>query len=339
MSSVRSVAVLLVAALIGAASLSGAATPRAEPIPIEIPTPFGEVSRFEPARTLAPGTPDWARRLYARSLLVVHSLADPRTGAVIAGAREGWDYVWPRDAAAVSLALAAAGERRQARKIAEFLLSLDLEAAGRFEIDGDPVPGRPAAGDGAGWVAAAAMASGLLAPNRLDWRRRQDYGESIEGDLLGNAIAAGVAPAEIRDRFTSARGLTREAGGEALDTAAAWAIVPFEIGGLREPARRTLLNLAGSASRFGTGPTEDWTGGEAWTAPTAWTAWALARLEEPDAADDLLAALRRSLTSAGTLPERVSTGDGRPLSVTPLAWSHAFAILALLERYPPGADP
>ena len=45
-------------------------------------------------------------------------------------------------------------------------------------------------------------------------------------------------------------------------------------------------------------------------------------------------ALRRSATPAGTLPERVDAETGIPHSTTPLAWSHAFAILALHARYP-----
>ena len=61
------------------------------------------------ARPLGAAAPRWARRMYQRSLLVLHALTDRRTGAVIAGAREGWEYVWPRDASSVALALASAG--------------------------------------------------------------------------------------------------------------------------------------------------------------------------------------------------------------------------------------
>jgi GH15 family glucan-1,4-alpha-glucosidase len=34
------------------------------------------------------------------------------------------------------------------------------------------------------------------------------------------------------------------------------------------------------------------------------------------------------------LPERVDARTGTPTSTTPLAWSHAFAILALRELWP-----
>jgi GH15 family glucan-1,4-alpha-glucosidase len=45
-------------------------------------------------------------------------------------------------------------------------------------------------------------------------------------------------------------------------------------------------------------------------------------------------ALRRSATPAGTIPERVDAQTGIPRSTTPLAWSHAFAVLTLRELWP-----
>jgi GH15 family glucan-1,4-alpha-glucosidase len=102
---------------------------------------------------------------------------------------------------------------------------------------------------------------------------------------------------------------------------------------LRAQVRRTLLELARRAGRYGIEPIEGFPGRNPWTAATASAAWALARLGERRAADRLLAALRRSATEAWLLPERVDAETGVPVSTPPLAWSHAFAILALLERY------
>ncbi|HEY5707968.1 MAG TPA: hypothetical protein VIS51_01075, partial [Solirubrobacterales bacterium] len=48
------------------------------------------------ARPLGPGAPPWARRMYRRSLLVLRAVMDQRSGAVMAGLRDGWEYVWPR---------------------------------------------------------------------------------------------------------------------------------------------------------------------------------------------------------------------------------------------------
>ena len=165
------------------------------------------------------------------------------------------------------------------------------------------------------------------------WRDRQDYGENVTGDMLGNAIASGVPAAEIARRFETTRGLVRERGDEELDSAAAWAITLFPQPGLTPEARRTLLALTRESTRYGIPPIENWTPGEVWTAPTAWSAWALVELGELGAADRLLAELHRAETPDGTLPERVDTATGVPTSTTPLAWSHAFAILALRDRY------
>ena len=252
------------------------------------------------------------------------ALTDPRTGAMIAGGRQGWNYVWPRDAGAGALALEAAGLRPEAQRVAGFLGGLDLDSA-RFDPDGDGLPGRPAAGDEEGWIGHDTSA---------DWRDRQDYGENVTGDLLGNAIAAGVPASQIRQRFLTPRGLVREQGGDELDSSAAWAVTVFRQPGLRDPVRRTLLTITRESTPNGIPPIEGWTPGEVWTAPTAWAAWALVELGETKAADRLLAELRRAETPDGTLPERVDAATGAPTSTTPLAWSHAFAILALRARYP-----
>ena len=103
------------------------------------------------ARPLGAAAPRWARAMYRRSLLVMRALADRRTGAVVAGARDSWAYVWPRDAAVVAMAFAAAGYEAEARHIARFLIGLDLGAAARFDGTGEPAPGRAAQGDAAGW--------------------------------------------------------------------------------------------------------------------------------------------------------------------------------------------
>jgi GH15 family glucan-1,4-alpha-glucosidase len=296
--------------------------------------------------------------MYTKSLLVLHALADPHTGAVIAGAREGWAYVWPRDASTAAIALAAAGYRDEARRIVRFLLRLDLDTAARFHPDGTPVAGRDAQGDAAGWVDAAARAAGIRAGvASWPWRDRSDYQEGDAGDYLGNALAASAAepkggPAgdlsarrlaaeEIQRNFEAHGMLVREAGayGSGLDDAAAWAVRPFRLAALYPSARRTLLRLAAASGRFGVLPSEDWDGGiDPWTAPTAWTAWSLAALGERSAALRLIAELRRAATPTGMLPERVDARTATPTSTTPLAWSHAFAILALRQLWPRAAS-
>jgi hypothetical protein len=286
------------------------------------------------SRPLGAGAPPWARQMYRRSLLVLRALTDRRTGATIAGAREGWAYVWPRDAAAVAIALGAAGHRSVARRVVAFLERLDLGAAARFDASGAPVDGRAAEGDAAGWVAAAARALGMAGgPIESGWRGTADYQEKAPGEYLGNAIAAGAPDASL-SRFEGPEGLTRVAGsGSDLDSAAAWAVRPFPHPSLFPAARRTLLRLAAGSGRFGITPSEDWPDADPWTAPTAWCAWSLAALGERRPALRLMAELRRAATPLGLLPERVDARTGIPRSTTPLAWSHAFAILALRELW------
>jgi glucoamylase len=308
------------------------------------------------ARPLGPGAPGWAQRMYVRSLLVLRALTDRRSGAVAAGGRDGWAYVWPRDASTVAMAMAAAGYRAEARRVVRFLLGLDLEAAARFRGDGTPVEGRGAQGDAAGWVAAAARFVGLpVTVPRQAWRDRPDYQEGASGDYVGNMIASSsldgpktglydVKSAHrpegrwIQREFEAPGGLlVRRAGDPAsgIDSAVAWAVRPFPLPALFPFVRRSLLQLASGAGHFGIVPSENWDGGvDPWTAPTAWTAWSLAALGERRAALRLIGDLRRAATPLGTLPERVDARTGIPTSATPLAWSHAFAILALRQLWP-----
>jgi hypothetical protein len=185
----------------------------------------------------------------------------------------------------------------------------------------------------AGTVLPNAARSRIEQDSPTDWRDRQDYGENVTRDLLGNAIAAGAPAAEILSRFETQRGLVREEGTDRLDSSAAWAATLFPSPGLRGAVRETLLALTRESTPYGIPPIEGWTPGEVWTAPTAWSAWALIELGERRAADRLLAELHRAETPDGTLPERVDAATGAPTSTTPLAWSHAFAILALRARY------
>ncbi|MEZ5076334.1 MAG: glycoside hydrolase family 15 protein [Solirubrobacterales bacterium] len=301
------------------------------------------------AQALGAGAPRWGSEMYERSLLAMRALTDRGGGAVAAGARDGWAYVWPRDAAAVALALAAAGYRGEARRVARFLAGLDLAAAARFDGGGEPVGGRAAQGDAAGWAAAAAEAAGLSLPTqRLPWRDRGDYHEGAPGDYLADAIAAGDLAA-IRAGFETERGLVRRENdpGSGLDSAAAWAVRPFALRSLHPAAERTMQQLTEQRGRYGITPGESWRGGvDPWSAPTAWSAWGLAALSREAGTDGrgradrraalaLLGALRRSATAAGALPERVDRRTGVPRSTTPLAWSHAFAALAVLELWPP----
>jgi glucoamylase len=300
------------------------------------------------SRPPGPGVPGWAWRMWERSLLVLHALTDRRTGAVVAGVRDGWAYVWPRDASAAAIAYAAAGYRPETEQVTQFLLGIGLDDAARFHGDGSPVPGRAAQGDAIGWVAAASRAAGLIGSARharrvlagggpVPWRDRADYWEGAPGDYLGNALASDEASINHLYGGKLPPRLIRQPGDpdSGLDSAAAWAVQPFSQPRLYPAVRTTLSRLVARRTPYGITPGEDWTGGgDPWSAPTAWTAWSLAMLGERRDALRLMQALRRSATPAGNLPERVDAETGIPRSTTPLAWSHAFAILALRELWP-----
>ncbi|MBS1845532.1 MAG: hypothetical protein JST53_14035 [Actinobacteria bacterium] len=297
------------------------------------------------SRPLGAGAPAWARSMYERSLLTIHALTSRSTGAVAAGARDGWAYVWPRDAATAAFALEASGHGAEARQVAMFLTGLDLDTAARFTESGAPVPGRGAQGDAFGWVTAAARATGIKPPQGpYRWQDRADYQESSPGNYLGNALAAAAPHVDgPKTRLSvgfSARqhgGLVRVEGdpGSGLDSAAGWAVRPFRLHGLYPAAKRTLLSLVSHGTPYGITPGEGWEGGDdPWTAPTAWSAWALAGLGDRKAALSLLGDLRRAATPAGDLPERVGVHTGIPTSTTPLLWSSAFAVLTLRELWP-----
>jgi hypothetical protein len=301
---------------------------------------------FARALPLGNAAPPWAGEMYERSLLVLRALTARGNGAVAAGARDGWAYVWPRDASAVAIALAESGYEPEAELITQFLLGAGIEFAARFNGDGSPVPGREAQGDAIGWVAAASDAAGignarqaahiLAGGEPIPWRDRADYWEGEPGDYLGNALASEAAVRHLYGAKVPAR-LVREPGDpeSGLDSAAAWAVRPFSQPRLYPAARRTMERLAAVRTPFGITPGEGWEGGEdPWSAPTAWTAWSLAALGERQEALRMMQALRRSATATGALPERVDAQTGVPRSTTPLAWSHAFAILALRELWP-----
>ncbi len=89
-------------------------------------------------------------------------------GAAVAGWTPGWRYVWPRDAAHVTAALAVSGHTAEALAVLGFLQRAQRADGGfeaRYTPGGEVAPGgRPPQLDGTGWVLwAAAQLAGALA--------------------------------------------------------------------------------------------------------------------------------------------------------------------------------
>ena len=287
--------------------------------------------------------------MYERSLLTLRALTDARTGAVAAGARDGWAYVWPRDAGAAALAFAAAGYRRRGPARRRLPRRPGPRRGGplrrRRRARSRPRPPRatPPAGSpppprGRRPPATSPMPrlarpspTTRRAPGRLPRQR--------------DRLAGGAGERTTRRRFLTPRG-TRARGpatrGSGLDSAAAWAVRPFPRPALC-PARRdgpSVRLAAQPDAATGSPLAQAGRRRRSWSAPTAWSAWSLAALAGRErrpgsraaiaAALRLLGDLRRAATPAG---DAARAGRRRrpasPRSTTPLAWSHAFAILAL----------
>jgi glucoamylase len=105
---------------------------------------------------LVPGVTAAQRSMATRALLDLRLGVRPN-GAVVAGWRSGWEYVWPRDSSWVAVALSETGHPAMAYQILRFLQRIQAANgiwAARYLPDGSgPVrDGRPAELDADGWV-------------------------------------------------------------------------------------------------------------------------------------------------------------------------------------------
>ena len=272
------------------------------------------LARAEP---LGPGAPPWARRMYARSLLVLRALTDAAAAPSAAGARDRWAYVWPRDAAAVAIALADAGYRPRRAASSASSRARPRDGA-RFRGDGEPVTdGRALPGDAAGWVRAAARGRRARRPPPLAGPPGAAAATTASaaddsGDYLANAIAAGVPARRDPSLFGgAARAACRRAGDPESG-----ARLGRRLGGAAVPATRrfsatraSLLALAAErGGRYGIEPHRGLARTEPGPrpppgAPGAWRRWASATRR-----CDCSPRVRR----AATPPARSPSGSTRP---------------------------
>ena len=236
-----------------------------------------------PARPLGGGAPAWARRMYERSLLVLRALTDRRSGAVAAGARDGWAYVWPRDAGAVALALAAAGYRAEARRVGALPARPRPRRRGalrrRRRAGRRPRgPGRRrrlgrrrGQGGGPRRRAASPSSGGTGPTTRRNPPAITSATPSPAGAEAPDRRPIGDAGGEGSD--AAGVGAGGRGSGFGLDSAAAWAVRPFPRPALFPAARRTLApwppqrSVRTRRDRFGIVPSEDWHEADPWTAP------------------------------------------------------------------------
>ena len=223
--------------------------------------------------------------------------------------------------------------------MARFLLGLDLGAAARFDGAGEPVPGRAAQGDAAGWVAAAARAAGVPAPSRavrLAGPRRlpgeiprrlprqrpglrssqaelHRFFDPPGGDSMQNAGAGGgvtwcAGPAAgLGARLGGGLGGAALRAAGSLPGGAAHAAAPRR---RRRPLRHRPFRRTGLRST--PGPRRPPGAPGASPRSRAGDRRASTAARDRAAALRLLADLRRAATPAGLLPERVDARTGVP---------------------------
>lgn len=72
-------------------------------------------------------------------------------------------------------------------------------------------------------------------------------------------------------------------------------------------------------------------GGNPWILSTLWLALYYEKLKDIERMEELIAWVIEHATELGLLSEQVNKSNGSPISAVPLAWSHAFLILAVLD--------
>ena len=234
---------------------------------------------------------------------------------------------------AVALALAAAGYRGEARRMARFLLGLDLDPP---PASAERRPGRRRGRRGRrlGLGRRRRRATGLRRPAaaRVAGPHRLPGGEG--GDFLANAIASGVSAARSGRSSRPGGGWC---AGRRPRRPASTRPPPGRCGpsparpSTRGPPLAARLAARGRASASSPPKT-----GRAATrgrrrrpgAPGAWRRSASGGRPSPHGRPAPRRDPGRSAPRAGRRPHR------HPRSTTPLAWSHAFAILALRQLWP-----
>jgi GH15 family glucan-1,4-alpha-glucosidase len=161
-------AVVAAAAVLGTGSLAfGPAELAVDPILIT-PSSWAPDTSTRAGAAAAAATDEWlaAGRIPGRGTrwedMSRRALSDLRelvrpNGAVLAGAADRWEYVWPRDSAFVAVALAETGHPEEAQRVLGFLDRLPLDPERGFEAryrpDGSgPPDDRGPQLDGCGWV-------------------------------------------------------------------------------------------------------------------------------------------------------------------------------------------
>ena len=187
-----------------------------------------------------PGDTAALRAMATRALLDLRLDVRPN-GAVVAGWRSGWDYVWPRDSSWVAVALAQTGHPAMAYQILRFLQRMQPGNGiwdARYLPDGSgPVlDGRPAQLDADGWVPWAVWSWAASQPLASGGEPRRELAQLWPmvlraADAAARSLAQDGLPGPAMDYWENSVEVTLGTAAPLLAGLRAAAAVAADIGG------------------------------------------------------------------------------------------------------------
>jgi len=187
-----------------------------------------------------PGDTAALRAMATRALLDLRLDVRPN-GAVVAGWRSGWDYVWPRDSSWVAVALAQTGHPAMAYQILRFLQRMQPGNGiwdARYLPDGSgPVlDGRPAQLDADGWVPWAVWSWAASQPLASGGEPRRELAQLWPmvlraADAAARSLATDGLPGPAMDYWENSVEVTLGTAAPLLAGLRAAAAVAADIGG------------------------------------------------------------------------------------------------------------
>jgi glucoamylase len=121
-----------------------------------------------------------------------------------------------------------------------------------------------------------------------------------------------------------------------LDASLLGIAYPFEVLPFDDERIRKTVSALEHSFNFETGgigryPGDEYYGGNAWVLTTMWLALYYKKLGNIQKTDLLIDWVVNHSTDLNMLSEQVDKSNGKPISAVPLAWSHAFFVVALAE--------
>src|SRR3989454_986881 len=262
---------------------------------------------------------DWLRRnkativheqwkdLLRRSLLTLQTLVSPDLGGIIAAPtlEPDYRYVWSRDGTYVAYALDRCGYNHDAAAFYQWCKEVQQPDGGwaqRYHVEKSPGP---------------------------SWGEQEDQCATI---LWG----IGQHPTLTRDEESGRFLKSIKPHDSSIDTAILGLTYPFRVVEPDDPrilsSSRQIENAFTYASEgIGRYPGDTYHGGNPWFITTLWMALYRCQQGNYEKAKTLIEWCVKHVDELQLFAEQVHKDNGEPISASPLAWSHAMFILALLD--------